>query len=135
MLFEQQISVKIATGNNRIFLSTDILEPDKKKMVFQSADIGLVYFKPVDLNCKYAAGSSGKLYDFMQTGVPIIGNDIPGMRDLLEGNQCGQVIRSSREIGAILPIVMANYENFRSACCSCGPITFYTISFFSERVC
>lgn len=94
----------------RIFLSTDLLPHSKKNIIFQSVDVGFVYFKPINNNFKYAAGSSGKFYDFIRNGKPVIGNNIPGMDDLLEGNGCGIVINDLNEIDKALTKIKMNYE-------------------------
>ena len=100
--FEAILRERISAGNGRIFLSTDILDQDHKNDIFQSADVGLVFFRPEGVNYKFAAGSSGKLFDFMRSGVPIIGNDIPGMRALVADNGCGVVVPDATGIGAAL---------------------------------
>lgn len=97
----------------RIFLSTDMLDGSQKYKIFQSADIGFVGFHPVNKNFRFAAGSAGKLYDFLRTGVPIIANDIPGMRELVERPQCGIVVESIHDIGNVLPDIIAQYDVFR----------------------
>jgi glycosyltransferase involved in cell wall biosynthesis len=61
---------------------------------------------------KYAAGSSGKLYDFMRVGVPVVANDIPGMRELVVGNSCGIVIQSAELIGQAIGTMLANYRTY-----------------------
>jgi len=92
----------------RIFLSTDILPFDQKYIIFQSVDIGLVFFEPVNKNFTYGAGSAGKLFDFMQTGVPIVANNIPGMRELVEENGIGIVVDKAEDIGLALNTLVAN---------------------------
>jgi len=104
------IRKEMNSKSDRIILSTEILPSGDKYRVFKSVDIGLVFFEPVNLNMKYAAGSAGKLYDFMRTGVPIIAGELPGMRDLLEGNKCGIVVESADNIGEALPEIMKNYS-------------------------
>jgi glycosyltransferase involved in cell wall biosynthesis len=114
--FKAYISEKIHSNLNKIFLSTEILEQEKKDIIFQSVDIGLVFFEPVEINYEYAAGSSGKLYDFMRCGVPIIGNDIPGMRELVEKNGIGVVVKNAKEIGKVLPDIISNYAVYERNC-------------------
>jgi len=119
--FESEIYAKMEANKEKIFLSTKILEAHEKNIVFQSADIGLVFYNPVDTNLRFAAGSAGKIFDFMRAGVPIVGNDIPGMSDLLEGNGCGIVVRDAWGIGNVLKNVREHYNSLRKKCLKSFP--------------
>ena len=112
--FAAQVRAEAARRAGKVFLSTDLLPDAQKYQVFQSATIGLVCYEPVDDNLKYAAGSSGKLYDFMRVGVPVVANDIPGMRELVSGNACGAVVQSAEQIGQSLHDVLAQYGSYRA---------------------
>lgn len=113
-LFKEFVLRACATHPDRIFLSTEIVAAEQKSILFQSADLGLVFYSADDINLAYAAGSAGKLYDFMQAGVPVIANDIPGMRELVEGNGIGLVVTDASGIAATLPVVADNYQQMRA---------------------
>lgn len=108
--FAKQVLAEAAKRPGRVFISTELLPDSEKYQVFQSAAIGLVCYEPTDDNLKYAAGSSGKLYDFMRVGVPVVANDIPGMRELVVGNACGAVVQSAEQIGQAIRTVLADYR-------------------------
>jgi glycosyltransferase involved in cell wall biosynthesis len=110
--FATQVMAESAKRPGRVFVSTDLLPDAEKYQVFQSAAIGLVCYEPTDDNLKYAAGSSGKLYDFMRVGVPVVANDIPGMRELVEGNSCGIVVQSAALIGQAISTLLAHYRTY-----------------------
>lgn len=115
-------SVKRFIGQRRnIFLSTHILPPAEKFRIFQAADICLAFYAPTSTNLKYAAGSSGKIYDAMRCGTPLIGNDIPGMASLLQDTGCGIVVQDASGIGAVLPVLSRYHERFRNNCFACFP--------------
>jgi glycosyltransferase involved in cell wall biosynthesis len=99
----------------KIKLSTEQLPYERKFEVFQAADIGLVFFLPLNENLRYAAGSAGKLFDFRCSGIPIIGNNIPGMKTLLEQNRSGLVVENASEISCALSVICGDYEKYRSA--------------------
>ncbi|PKA03262.1 hypothetical protein, partial [Leptospira ellisii] len=71
--FREEILGKISAFEGRVFLSSEILPAEEKFSVFQSADLCFVWFAPVDVNLKYAAGSAGKYYDSLRCGLPMIG--------------------------------------------------------------
>ena len=110
--FATQVLAEAAKRPGRVFVSTDLLPDSEKYQVFQSATIGLVCYEPTDDNLKYAAGSSGKLYDFMRVGVPVVANDIPGMQELVAGNSCGIVVRSDGLIGQAISTMLADYRTY-----------------------
>jgi glycosyltransferase involved in cell wall biosynthesis len=108
--FATLVRAEAAKRPGRVFVSTDLLADSDKYQVFQSAGIGLVCYDPTDDNLKYAAGSSGKLFDFMRVGVPVIANDVPGMRELVEDNSCGIVVPSAGLIGQAIRTLQINYR-------------------------
>ena len=118
--FRADVEKYIALSDN-VFLSTKILPPHDKFRIFQGADIGLVFFNPTNHNLKFAAGSAGKLYDFMRCGVPIIGNDIPGMSALVAESGCGLVIPDASALPQALPLVAKRHAMFRQNCLQTFP--------------
>lgn len=113
--FAAHVRAETARRPGRVFVSTELLPDAEKYEVFQSATIGMVFYEPADDNLKYAAGSSGKLYDFMRVGVPVIGNDIPGMRGLVEGNSCGIVVASAAGIAGAIGRILADHPRYGRA--------------------
>ncbi len=114
---------------DKIFLSTDIIQFEEKYTIFQSVDVGLVLFSPINLNMKYAAGSAGKLYDFMRTGVPVIANRIPGMSRLVLGNDIGEIIESCEEIPKALRKISSSYERYRESAFKVFPKYEFSVSY------
>lgn len=112
---EAWLRAQAARSNGRVHLSTELLPESRKYEVFQSADVGLVLFAPVGQNLTLAAGAAGKLFDFMRVGVPVIGNDIPGMRELVEGNGIGHVVNDPEDIGSRLTEICAHRNEHRMA--------------------
>ncbi len=73
-LIKERITELTKKFEEKVFYSDKPLTHDEKFKVFSSADIGLIYYKPINLNLKYAAWSSGKFFDFARCGVPVIAN-------------------------------------------------------------
>ena len=118
--FGEQVKDFAASANN-IFISENLVPPDQKFRIFQSVDACLVFFSDKHANTRYAAPSAGKLYDCMRCGVPVIGNDIPGMRDLVEKNGIGLVVRDASQLHAALPQIMRRRDFFRHNCLTAWP--------------
>lgn len=56
-----------------------------------SADIGIIHYRPIDLNTYYA--SPNKLYEYIQAELPIVANDLPYLRDVVGGEGFGVVYK------------------------------------------
>ncbi|PLY08717.1 MAG: hypothetical protein C0626_12780 [Arcobacter sp.] len=112
--FRKYILSKVDDKN--IFLSEDIIPFSEKYKIFSSADFGYISYNPLDLNLKYAAGSSGKLFDFMRCGVPVIGNNIPFMKKYIENNNVGKVFNKKENILNSINIIDTNYSYFVENC-------------------
>jgi glycosyltransferase involved in cell wall biosynthesis len=105
------IKIKSQLYPQRLFLSENLFSAEEKETVFQSCDIGFVGFLPNNNNLKFAAGSAGKLFDFLKAGKPIIAYNTPGMVELIEANKVGFVFDNPSEISAILEKINIDYEN------------------------
>lgn len=55
-----------------------------------SADLGVIPYTPVDLNSYFC--TPNKLFEFVQAGLPILGNDSPELRRFIVGYGLGAVI-------------------------------------------
>jgi glycosyltransferase involved in cell wall biosynthesis len=118
--FGKEVKKFVASVDN-VFLSENIVPPEQKFRIFQSVDVCLVFFSDKFINTRYAAPSAGKLYDCMRCGVPVIGNDIPGMRDLVEKNGIGLVVRDASQIHVALPQIKRRHDFFRQNCLATFP--------------
>ncbi|WP_345993134.1 hypothetical protein [Sulfurimonas sp. HSL-1716] len=110
------IESAMKSNGGQIYYSNTILEHKDKFKIFASADISFVYYEPVNLNLKYAAWSSGKFFDSVRCGVPVIANNIPNMKTLVEDNGCGIVLDDFNEVQKAFENIMSNYEIYKKNC-------------------
>ena len=115
------VAKAVADRSDRIFISTAVVPPGEKLRVFQGADVGVVSFEPLDCNMLNGAASAGKYYDFLRCGVPVVGNGLPGMRELVEGDGCGLVVEDASLVHQALPAIMGGYDAFRASCLAAFP--------------
>jgi len=113
--FEQRIRDSIVKNKDKIYLSTEVFPFKEKLLVFQSADIGLAFYRPINDNFIYVGAAAGKIFDFLRCGVPVIANDLPGMEELLTKPGCGEVVKSCEDIGAILSVISLKLNSYRKA--------------------
>ena len=55
--------------------------------VLAEYDIGLAFYQNINLNNYYCAPN--KVYDYIQMGIPVITNDYPGLKEIVEENGVG----------------------------------------------
>lgn len=99
---------------NKLFISEKFLSDNEKHIPFQSCDIGFVGFKPVTNNLKFAAGSAGKIFDFMGAGKPVLAFNTPGMKEIIELNNVGKTFDLSNQIYPTLLNILDNYKEYSS---------------------
>lgn len=56
----------------------------------QYAHIGIVTYEPMDMNNAYCAPN--KIFEYANYGLPVLGNDIPGLKFLIEPFKSGKVV-------------------------------------------
>ncbi len=100
----------------RVFLSTLFTPPEEVDQLFASAAIGVAFYRPIDDNFRYVGHAAGKIFNLMKVGVPVVTNDLPGMRQLVEENGCGLVVDKPAGLGDALRRILADPERWRPAC-------------------
>lgn len=100
----------------RIFISENLFSQEDKYIPYLSSDIGFLGFDSESDNIKLAAGSAGKLFDFLRTGIPIVGYETPGMRALLEGNKVGFVFSDYSKLPSAFSKIAGVYDEYRKNC-------------------
>ena len=114
-IYEQQVRTLAFIGSDHIHISAELLPLSEKYLVFQSADVGLVFFNPVNVNMRLGGVSAGKLFDFARCGVPVIACDLPGMRELIHDRGWGFVVGDPAGIGQALDQLMTCHDSCRAS--------------------
>lgn len=73
-----------------------------------NAYIGIVTYDPKDLNCAYCAPN--KLYEYAKYNLPMLGNDIPGLRYTISNFKAGVIIDEKSSKNIIEGIKMINQQ-------------------------
>lgn len=101
---------------NIIFSEEVFLNIEETDKIYQSADIGLVWYEYDSLNFKTAAASSGKICGYLRYGLPIIVNKECGGDDIVENPGCGVAISQPADISLAIKKILNNYETMRENC-------------------
>ena len=100
----------------RVYFSLDPVCHDDLYKIYSAADIGLQFFRPRITNLKYADWCSGKLFQYMRAGVPVIAGDLPGYKDFIENSGFGVVVPSVSQIGSAIQRILTNETLFKKNC-------------------
>jgi glycosyltransferase involved in cell wall biosynthesis len=119
-------SVVRAVNPDSTVLNLDPLPAEQYGKFVDSADVGLALYNPrfrengrLDRNMELMGYSSGKLADYLHRGLPVIVNDLPGLRDLVRQYACGVCVTDARQTGEALDTIFRDYEQYSLNACRC----------------
>jgi len=102
-----------AAGGENLLLSLKPVPYAEVDKVFASADIGLaIYNRKYGDNFSTIGAASGKLFRYMQFGVPVIVSDLTGLRELVEEHQIGLAVSSPAKIPAAAEKILQDHERY-----------------------
>jgi glycosyltransferase involved in cell wall biosynthesis len=102
-----------AAGKGKVFLSLKPVPFQEVHKIFSSADIGLaIYSKKHGDNFGVIGSASGKLFQYIKYGVPVIASDLPGLRELVLENDLGIVVDTPEEVPQAVEKILAERERY-----------------------
>ena len=75
-----------------------------------SADIGVALYKNLGKNFTLISSASGKLAHYLKSGLPVIVDDYPSMKKLVDNYDCGKCVNSPQELSLAIDEIYTNYE-------------------------
>jgi glycosyltransferase involved in cell wall biosynthesis len=107
-------------GGSNFYLSLNPLPYNEIDKIYCGADIGIAIYNPsYGENFKNIANASGKLTHYLKFGIPVIVNELPGMRDVIEKHQCGIVIDNINEFNLAVQKIKEQYEYYSRNALTC----------------
>jgi glycosyltransferase involved in cell wall biosynthesis len=104
----------------RVHVKLEPAPEDELDDLIASARFGLaVYAESYGPNYTLIVSASGKLPSYLRNGVPVICQDFPGMREMIEGYGCGVVVRNIDEIPSAIARMEQDYEGYRQRALAC----------------
>jgi glycosyltransferase involved in cell wall biosynthesis len=100
----------------RVLLSTLFTPPGEVDEIFASAAVGVAFYRPIDDNFRFVGHAAGKIFNLLKVGVPVVTNDLPGMRALIEESGCGRVVDEPARLGEALRMILATPGAWRARC-------------------
>lgn len=117
--------VRSAANPLRVRILSEPVPSDKYRDLVDSADIGLALYEPrtsgpdgpIVKNTELMGYASGKLANYLQSGLPVVTSDLPGLRDLTVGYRCGRCVSSAFQVLDALEEIMTDYDGFVGGAC------------------
>lgn len=101
---------------NRVRFSSPDIQPDDLDDFFAGAAAGIAFYRPINDNFRCVGQAAGKIFNFMKVGVPVICNDLPGMKELVEESGAGRTVPEAALIGEALGGILSDTEGYRKRC-------------------
>ena len=122
-------------SNEKVFLSLEPVPFNELYKVYSSIDIGLVIYntKINDLNYTEIGSASGKLFQFIKHGKPVICSNLNGLSDIVKKYKLGVVINSLDEITDAVLKIKNNY-NFYSESSIYAFNNYFCMENFIEKI-
>ncbi|MDR4508960.1 MAG: hypothetical protein MRJ65_12130 [Candidatus Brocadiaceae bacterium] len=98
---------------DKVKISLDPVSYKELPAFLSSADIGIALYKNLGKNLTLIRSASGKLAHYLKSGLPVITNNYPGMKSLIDAYQCGECVNSPGDINAAMEAIFKNYEAMR----------------------
>jgi glycosyltransferase involved in cell wall biosynthesis len=118
--------VRDAADPKHVCLVSEPVSSAQFQDVVDSADIGVALYDakasgphgPIGRNMELIGYSSGKVANYLHSGLPIVTSDLVGLRDLVQDFGCGRCVRAAGEVRKALDEVMTDYDGFSVRACS-----------------
>lgn len=102
-------------NRSNLFLSLSPVPFEDIDSVYSAATIGLAFYRPVSKDMAEIALASGKLAFYLRHGKPVLMNDVPSLRRLLEKYKIGLIIAdlsNTTEVRAAIREILRNYDMY-----------------------
>jgi glycosyltransferase involved in cell wall biosynthesis len=103
----------------RVKLSLESVPYEDLPTLLASADIGIALYKGLGRSFTLIGSASGKIAYYLKCGLPVISNNYPSIREVLEGYGCGVCIDSPEEINSAVDRILADYDSMRKRAFHC----------------
>ena len=118
--------------NDKVFFSTEPVPYESLEIIYSSCDIGLNLWPAINTNLKYPGLSSGKLFWYLKFGVPIIVNELPGMKEFVENPRIGYCIDDFSLMGKLVELILHDFNEIKNNCIKVASL--YNFSVFHDKL-
>ena len=121
-------SLSRKVNSDRVIISHDPLTSAEFRSLIDSADVGIAFYRHlphdkavrnVGKNIKILGLSSGKVSDYLQSGLPVIVNECIGLSEVIESYNCGICVTDPHRITEALSTIFSRYDYYVENACRC----------------
>jgi len=94
--YTNEVKNIIANYKLKNLIVIDRIKHSELNSIYQRINLGLILYKPVDLNYEFCAPN--KLYEYWSFGIPVIAHKLKGLVPLFHNNSQGQLINMENTI-------------------------------------
>jgi glycosyltransferase involved in cell wall biosynthesis len=119
-----------------VYFSFDYIPYDELAAALSSADIGIMFYQPINGNFTEILFSSNKLAEYLKAGLPVICSDFPSLKAYISERNIGATIPSPAQLPYAIEEVLKRKEILRQNAIDCYLEDFqfekYFDSFFEQ---
>jgi len=104
---------------DQVMFSTEPVVYEDLAAFLASADVGVALYRDLGRNFTLINSASGKLAHYLRSGLPVIVNSYPGIRETVAMYQCGESVDHPGQMTAALHAIFNGYEDMRRAALRC----------------
>ena len=104
---------------NKVKLSLESVSYEDLPELIASADIGIALYKDLGKNFTLTGSASGKIAHYLKCGLPVISNNYPSIKEVLEGYDCGVCIESPAEMNSAIDKIQNKYKEMHENAYRC----------------
>lgn len=113
------IKVKERAKGLPVYFSDDYLDINELADNLASADIGLMFYEPIDTNFIEILFSSNKLAEYLKASLPIVTFDYPELKNFVNNYGIGETITTMDELPKALLQIVKEYDYYKKNVIDC----------------
>ena len=125
LFYDRTVGFEHLIKTGRVLLSTEPIPRREYPDLVASADVGIAFYctQPGNIyaqdNIYHIGLSSGKLAYYLQSGLPVIVNDIPSLRRLVTTYRCGELVDVPAVTAHAIRRILADYDAYSRQAATC----------------
>lgn len=109
-------SVMAYVDENKVFLSTDIVDWEKLDVLLASADLSIAAYAMTDDNTRLISSSSNKLASYARCGLPLLISHSDNVKRMFDKVRWGETFFEYSDIPSAIDRIVSDYEGYRYRC-------------------
>jgi glycosyltransferase involved in cell wall biosynthesis len=124
----------IINNSEKVKISTDWVPYERLDEIISSADIGIALYRDYCLNTQLIGSASGKIAHYLKCGIPIITNNFPSIKKVIDDYKCGIAINNIDDISFAVKEILRNRDIFRQNAFKCYNSKYNFTKYFKEVI-